>query len=46
MNTGLPFVWRRNDQCDLRGADAFWDGDPDQLLGLFSLPGIPWPGAE
>jgi phosphoglycolate phosphatase-like HAD superfamily hydrolase len=34
---GWPFVWRRNDRCDLGHADAVWDGDPDQLLGILGL---------
>jgi phosphoglycolate phosphatase-like HAD superfamily hydrolase len=36
---GQPFVWRRNDRCDLAAAsDGIWDGDPDQLLDLLELP--------
>ncbi|MGE3171584.1 MAG: HAD family hydrolase [Planctomycetota bacterium] len=34
---GWPFVWRRNVRCDLTHADAVWDGDPDQLLGILGL---------
>ena len=32
-----PFVWRRNDRCDLGHSDAVWGGDPDELLGLLGL---------
>ena len=35
---GLPFIWRRNDRCDLAAAsDGIWDGDPDQFLDLLAL---------
>jgi phosphoglycolate phosphatase-like HAD superfamily hydrolase len=34
---GWPFIWRRNERCDLGHADAVWDGDPDQLLGILGL---------
>ncbi|MBK8097429.1 MAG: HAD family hydrolase [Planctomycetes bacterium] len=34
---GWPFVWRRNDRCDLGNSDAVWGGDPDELLGLLGL---------
>lgn len=38
---GIPFVWRRNDMCDLEGvSDAVWEGSPDHLLGHLGLPGI------
>jgi phosphoglycolate phosphatase-like HAD superfamily hydrolase len=37
---GWPFVWRVNQRCDLRAADALWHGDPDQLLGILGLPRI------
>lgn len=35
-----PFVWRRNDRCDLGHGDAVWDGDPDQLLAILGLPAL------
>ncbi len=36
---GLPFIWRRNDRCDLAAdSDGVWDGDPDQFLALLDLP--------
>ncbi len=35
-----PFVWRRNDRCDLGQSDAVWGGDPDELLGILGLPRI------
>lgn len=34
---GWPFVWRRNDRCDLSHGDAIWDGDPNQLLDVLGL---------
>lgn len=37
---GWPFVWRRNERCDLGHADAVWDGDPAHLLHILGLPGI------
>ncbi len=37
---GWPFVWRRNDRCDLGHGDAVWDGDPEQLLSILGLPRI------
>ncbi|MSR39935.1 MAG: HAD family hydrolase [Planctomycetes bacterium] len=37
---GWPFIWRRNNRCDLGHADATWDGDPDQLLRLLGLQKI------
>lgn len=37
---GWPFLWRRNARCDLGSADAIWDGDSDQLLGMLGLPRI------
>jgi phosphoglycolate phosphatase len=37
---GWPFVWRRNARCDLAAADAVWDGEPDDLLGILGLPRI------
>jgi len=38
---GWPFVWRRNDRCDLGDSDAVWGGDPDELLALLGLPRLP-----
>jgi phosphoglycolate phosphatase-like HAD superfamily hydrolase len=38
---GWPFVWRRNDRCDLGDSDAVWGGDPDELLDLLGLPRLP-----
>lgn len=37
---GWPFVWRRNDRCDLAAGNAVWGGDPDELLGILGLPRI------
>ncbi len=37
---GVPFIWRANGRCSIDDADAIWNGDPDQLLGLLGLPGI------
>lgn len=36
---GLPFVWRRNDRCDLVAeSDAVWDGAPKAFCRLLGLP--------
>ena len=40
VELGVPFIWRANGRCSIGGADASWDGDPDQLMGLLGLPGI------
>ncbi|MEO6597523.1 MAG: HAD family hydrolase [Planctomycetota bacterium] len=29
---GWPFVWRRNERCQLHESEMVWDGEPDQLL--------------
>lgn len=42
----LPFVWRASQRFSLEGADAHWHGDPAELLGLLSLPGISWRDGE
>ncbi len=35
---GMPFVWRRNDRCDIGGeSDAVWNGLPAQLCELLLL---------
>lgn len=34
---GWPFVWRRNDRCDLADSDAVWGGEPNELLALLGL---------
>ncbi len=37
-----PFIWRRNDRCDLgaelSARDADWSGDPGHFRGLVGLP--------
>ncbi|HEX6813276.1 MAG TPA: HAD family hydrolase [Planctomycetota bacterium] len=35
---GWPFVWRRNDRCDLADVELVWNGDPDHLLDGLGLP--------
>ncbi len=36
---GLPFVWRRNDRCELEAlSDATWDGAVDELCRVLDLP--------
>lgn len=36
---GLPFIWRRNDRCDLAMlSDATWGGDVGDFLDLIGLP--------
>jgi len=35
---GWPFVWRRNDRCQLAEVEFVWNGDPDHLLGGLGLP--------
>ena len=34
---GWPFVWRTNDRCRIDEAEAFWNGDPNQLLAVLGL---------
>ena len=37
---GWPFVWRRNDRCDIPDADLIWNGDPDHLMAGLRLPQV------
>ena len=34
---GWPFVWRRNDRCDIADAELIWDGAPAALLAGLGL---------
>ena len=34
---GWPFVWRRNDRCDIADAELTWNGDANELLAGLGL---------
>lgn len=36
-----PFVWRRNDRCEIADADLVWHGGADELLAALGLPAMP-----
>ena len=41
---GLPFYWRVNTRCELRGVAGRWNGEPDDLLAQLGLPPMNPPG--
>ena len=34
---GWPFVWRRNDRCEIADAELVWNGDANELLAGLGL---------
>ncbi len=39
LEVGIPFVWRVNTACEIRGADGHWDGAPNHLWALLGVSG-------